>query len=77
MTFTEQKKDIKLIETSFTCHNNCGYRNIHDIKMLSCDCGKGMQGILVYRKIGHTVIFETRQKRKGGRLETEQLIRRG
>jgi hypothetical protein len=28
-------------------------------------------------QIGYTVIFETRQNRKRGRLETEELIRRG
>jgi hypothetical protein len=60
-------KEGKIIELySFHC-NNCGYRNIHDIKLLTCGCGKELQGILVYRKIGDTVIFDTRQKRKRGR----------
>jgi hypothetical protein len=40
--------------------SNCDYSNIHDIndiKMLTCYCGKELQGILVYRKIGDTVIL--------------------
>jgi hypothetical protein len=35
--------------------------------MLTCGCGKELQGMLVYRKIGDTVIYDARQKRKGGR----------
>jgi hypothetical protein len=57
-------KEGKIIELySFHC-SNCGYRNIHDIKILTCGCGKELQGILVYRKIGDTVIYDARQKRK-------------
>jgi hypothetical protein len=57
-------KEGKILELySFHC-SNCGYRNIHDIKMLTCGCGKELQGILVYRKIGDTVIYDARQKRK-------------
>jgi hypothetical protein len=59
--------DEKIIELySFHC-GYCGYRNIHDIKMLICGCGKELHGILVYRKIGDTVIYDTRQKRKSVR----------
>jgi hypothetical protein len=38
--------------------SNCDYSNIHDINdiMLTC-CGTELQGILVYRKIGDTVIL--------------------
>ena len=62
------KKEGKIVELySFHC-GNCGYRNIHDIKMLTCGCGKELQGLLVYRKIGGTVIYDARQKnRKKGR----------
>jgi hypothetical protein len=60
-------KDRKIIELySFQC-GNCGYRNIHDIKKLTYGCGKELQGVLVYRKIGDTVIYDTREKRKRGR----------
>jgi hypothetical protein len=60
-------KEGKIIELySFHC-SNCGYRNIHDIKMLTCGCGKELQGMLVYRKIGDTVIYDTRHNRKRGR----------
>jgi hypothetical protein len=42
----------------YTLHcSNCGHRNMHDIKILICPCGKELQGILVYRKIGDTVIL--------------------
>ena len=61
------RREGKIIELySFQC-SNCGYRNIHDIKMLTCGCGKELQGILVYRKIGDTVIYDTRQKKKRGK----------
>lgn len=60
-------KEEKIIELySFHC-GNCGYRNIHNIKILTCGCGKELQGILVYRKIGDTVIYDIREKRKRGR----------
>jgi hypothetical protein len=62
-----RRKEEKIIELySFHCWN-CGYRNIHDIKMLTCGCGNELHGILVYRKIGDTVIYDTRQKRRKGR----------
>jgi hypothetical protein len=52
---------------SFHC-GSCGYRNIHDIKTLACGCGKGLlRGTLVYRKIGDTVVYDAREKRKGNR----------
>ncbi|AIC16620.1 hypothetical protein [Nitrososphaera viennensis] len=51
---------------SFHC-GNCGYRNIHDVKTLPCGCGKELQGVLVYRKVGDTVIYDTRERRKGAR----------
>jgi hypothetical protein len=60
-------KEGKIVELySFHC-SNCGYSNIHDVKMLTCGCGKELQGMLAYRKIRDTVIFDTRQKRKRGR----------
>jgi hypothetical protein len=62
-----RRKEGKIVELhSFHC-SNCGYRNIHDIKVLICGCGKELEGLLVYRKIGDTVIYDTRQKRKRGR----------
>jgi hypothetical protein len=61
------RKAARIIELySFHC-GNCGYRNVHDIKVLTCGCGKKLQGMLVYRKIGDTVIYDARQKRKRGR----------
>jgi hypothetical protein len=51
---------------SFHC-GNCGYRNIHDVKVLNCGCGKVLQGMLVYRKVGDTVIYDMREKKKGRR----------
>ena len=65
--FGRRKEEGKIVELySFHC-GNCGYRNIHDIKMLTCGCGNELHGILVYRKIGDTVIYDTRQKRRKGR----------
>jgi hypothetical protein len=62
-----RRKEEKIVELySFHC-GNCGYRNIHDIKMLTCGCGNELYGILVYRKIGDTVIYDTRQKRRKSR----------
>ena len=59
-----RKNEEKILELySF----NCGYRNIHDIKMLTCGCGKELHGIMVYRKIGDTVIYDRRLKRRTGR----------
>jgi hypothetical protein len=49
---------------SFNC-SNCGYRNIHNLKILRCGCAKELTGTLVYCKIGDTVIYDTREKRKG------------
>jgi hypothetical protein len=48
---------------SFNC-TNCGYRNIHNLKTLKCGCTKELTGLLVYCKIGDTVIYDTREKRK-------------
>ena len=60
----QRKREVKIVELySFHC-GNCGYRNIHDIKVLTCGCGKELQGLLVYRKIGDTVIYDTRQKKR-------------
>jgi hypothetical protein len=64
--FSERRQGDIIELYSFRC-DNCNYRNIHDIKMLTCGCGKELQGMLVYRKIGDTVIYDTRQKRKRGR----------
>jgi hypothetical protein len=62
-----REKEGKIMELySFHC-SNCGYRNIHNIKKLTCGCDKELQGILVYRKIGDTVIYDTREKGKRGR----------
>jgi len=64
--FSESKQG-KVIELySFHC-GNCNYRNIHDIKILTCGCGKELQGIVVLRKIGDTVIYDARRKRTRGR----------
>jgi hypothetical protein len=49
---------------SFRC-GNCCYRNIHDVKVLTCGCGKELHGTLVYRKVGDVVIYDTREGRKG------------
>ena len=66
--FQGKKEEGKIVELySFHC-GNCSYRNIHDIKALTCGCGKELQGLLVYRKIGDTIIYDARQKkRKKGR----------
>ena len=62
-----KSKQGKVIELySFHC-GNCSYRNIHDIKILTCGCGKELQGIVVFRKIGDTVIYDARRKRTRGR----------
>jgi hypothetical protein len=45
---------------SFHC-GNCGYQNIHNIRILSCGCGKELHGNLVYRKVGDTVIYDSRE----------------
>ncbi|HEX2106160.1 MAG TPA: hypothetical protein VHF28_00370 [Nitrososphaera sp.] len=58
------RREGKILELySFHC-SNCGYRNIHDIKTLACGCGNGLHGILVYRKIGDTVIYDTRRRKR-------------
>lgn len=41
---------------------NCGYRNIHNLKRMTCGCGKNLDGVLVFRKVGDTVIYDTRGK---------------
>jgi hypothetical protein len=64
--FGRRNKEKILELYSFHC-DNCGYRNIHDIRMLTCGCGKELHGILVYRKIGDTVIYDRRQKRRTNR----------
>lgn len=48
---------------SFHC-GNCGYRNIHDVKVLTCGCGNQLQGRQVYRKVGDTVIYDTRERKR-------------
>ena len=50
---------------SFQC-GSCGYRNIHDIEEMVCGCGKQLRGKLVYRRIGDTVIYDSKE-RKGKR----------
>ena len=64
--FSKRKQGEVIELYSFHC-SNCNYRNIHDIKMLTCGCGKELQGMLVYRMIGDTVIYDSRQKRNRGR----------
>ena len=49
---------------SFHCQA-CGYRNIHNAKQMTCGCGKALEGILVYRKVGDTVIYDMRGKSRG------------
>ena len=48
---------------SFHC-GSCGYTNIHEVDKLNCGCGKTLHGRQVYRKVGDTVIFDTRNSRK-------------
>ena len=50
---------------SFRC-GSCGYRNIHDVKVLTCGCGNPLQGRQVYRKVGDTVIYDARERRGRG-----------
>ena len=47
---------------SFRC-GNCGYHNIHNVKELDCGCGNKVQGVIVYRKIGDTVVYDARARR--------------
>jgi hypothetical protein len=35
--------------------------------MLTCGCGKELQGTLVYQKIGDTVIYDAREWKKGNK----------
>jgi hypothetical protein len=52
-----REKDGGIMELYSLHCSNCDYSNIHDIRMFTCCCGKELQGILVYRKIGDTVIL--------------------
>lgn len=54
----------RIVELHLFHCGNCGYRNIHNIKILTCGCGKELEGILVYRKIGDTVVYDTTEKRR-------------
>lgn len=57
-------KEGKITELySFHC-SNCGYKNIHNVKELTCGCGKQLEGKLVYQKIGDTVVYDRREGRK-------------
>ena len=51
---------------SFHCAN-CGYKNIHNIKQMTCGCGRSLEGTLVYRKVGDTVIYDMRGRSRGGK----------
>jgi hypothetical protein len=60
--------------------SNCDYSNIHDINdiMLTCCCGKELQGILVYRKIGDTVILiQDKREREVDSRERERAADEG
>lgn len=46
---------------SFRCEK-CGYRNVHDCKILTCGCGNNMVGTLVFRKVNGIVIWDSRNK---------------
>jgi len=48
---------------SFHC-GKCGYQNVLDIKELECGCGNKLQGILVYRSIDGTVVYDMRAGKK-------------
>lgn len=61
--FTRTEEKVKELY-SFHC-GNCGYKNIHNMEILTCGCGKTLAGRLVYRKIGDTIIYDTREKGKG------------
>jgi len=57
-------KEGKITELySFRC-GNCSYHNIHNFKELDCGCGKKVIGVLAYRRIGDTVIYDMREGRK-------------
>lgn len=47
----------------FRC-SYCGYKNIHDAKELKYGCGSKLQGILVYRKVLDTIVYDNREKKK-------------
>lgn len=58
------KREDKITELySFRC-GSCGYHNIHNVKELDCGCGNRVQGVIVYRKIGDTVVYDAREGRK-------------
>jgi hypothetical protein len=57
-------KEGKITELfSFHC-GNCGYKNIHNVKEMTCGCEKKLEGRLVYQKINDTVIFDMREGKK-------------
>jgi len=59
-----KKHEDKITELySFRC-GNCGYHNIHNVKEIECGCGKKVQGLIVYRKIGNTVVYDMREGKK-------------
>jgi hypothetical protein len=59
-----RRKEGKITELySFRC-GNCGYHNIHNVKELDCGCGNKIQGLLVYSKIGDTVVYDMRARSK-------------
>jgi hypothetical protein len=59
--FSRPQKKVKELY-SFQC-GSCGYRNIHDVSEMVCGCGKQLRGTLVYRRIGDTVIYDSRERR--------------
>jgi hypothetical protein len=60
--FTKDKQAVTELY-SFRC-SNCGYKNILDATELNCGCGTKLQGILVYRKVQDTVVYDNREKKK-------------
>jgi hypothetical protein len=63
--FSRAKEDNITELYSFHCAS-CGYKNIHNFKIMTCGCDRQLEGSLVYRKIGNTVIYDTRERRKKG-----------
>ena len=41
----------------------CGYKNVHEVKSMKCGCGAELTGSLVYRKLGDTVVYDSRSGR--------------
>ena len=59
--FRKNNTDVREL-FSFHC-GKCGYHNIQDVSELECGCGSKIQGILVYRRIADTVVYDNREKK--------------